>query len=74
LEIVDAAPATDVIRWWKKTGWVEHLKGSNKRHLAYAARLLGKDEAGIKRVGVLVDMLVEDGIKGLMLLPPELRR
>jgi hypothetical protein len=74
LEIVDAAPATDVTGWWKKTGWVEHLKGSNKRHLAHAARLPGQDEAGMKRVGVLVDMLVEDGVKGLMLLPPELRR
>ena len=73
-EIVDAPAETDQTGWWKKTGWIEHLQGSNKRHLAHAARLPTKDEPVVKQVGDLVEALVEDCVAGLSTLPQELRR
>jgi superfamily II DNA or RNA helicase len=74
LETIETIDKTDQTGWWKKTGWVEHLQGSNKRHLAHAARLPAKGEAVFSKVGELVETLVEYCVKGLMLLPPELRR
>ncbi|RYE97104.1 MAG: hypothetical protein EOO77_39665, partial [Oxalobacteraceae bacterium] len=73
-EVVDAPRETDQTGWWKKTGWIEHLQGSNKRHLAHAARLPSKDEPVLKQVGDLVEALVEDCVAGLSTLPQELRR
>jgi hypothetical protein len=73
-EVVDAPMETDQTGWWKKTGWIEHLQGSNKRHLAHAARLPSKDEPVLKQVGALVETLVEDCVAGLSTLPQELRR
>jgi hypothetical protein len=67
-EVVDAPMETD------QTGWIEHLQGSNKRHLAHAARLASKDEPVLKQVGTLVETLVEDCVAGLSTLPQELRR
>jgi hypothetical protein len=64
LEVVDAPIETDQTVWWKMMGWIEHLQGSNKRHLAHAARLLSKDKPALKQVGDLVDMLVEDCVGG----------
>lgn len=74
LEVVDAPVETDQTGWWKKTGWIEHLQGSNKRHLAHAARLPSKDEPVLKQIGSLVDLLVEQCVEGLSTLPQELRR
>jgi hypothetical protein len=74
LEIVNAPMETDQTGWWKKTGWIEHLQGSNKRYLAHAARLPSKDEPVLKQVGALVEALVEDCVAGLSTLPQELRR
>jgi hypothetical protein len=73
-EVVDAPMETDQTGWWKKTGWIEHLQGSNKRHLAHAARLPSKDEPVLKQVGDLIEALVEDCVAGLSTLPQELRR
>jgi Lhr-like helicase len=73
-ETVDAPVETDQTGWWKKTGWIEHLQGSNKRHLAHAARLPSKDEPVLRQVGALVEALVEDCVAGLSTLPQELRR
>jgi hypothetical protein len=50
------------------------LQGSNKRHLAHAARLPSKDEPVLKQVCDLVEALVEDCVAGLSTLPQELRR
>jgi hypothetical protein len=74
LEIIDAPAETDQTGWWKQTGWIEHLQGSNKRHLAHAARLPSRDEPVLKQVGDLVEALVEDCVAGLSTLPQELRR
>jgi hypothetical protein len=74
LEIIDAPVETDQTGWWKKTGWIEHLQGSNKRHLAHAARLPTKDEPVLKQIGSLVDLLVEKCVAGLSTLPQEVRR
>jgi hypothetical protein len=73
-EVVDAPIETDHTGWWKKTGWIEHLQGSNKHHLAYAARSPCKDEPVLQQVGALVEALVEDCVAGLSTLPQELRR
>lgn len=70
LKIADAPVETDQTGWGKKTGWIEHLQGSNKRHLAHAARLPSKDEPVLTQVGALV----EDCVAGLSTLPQELRR
>jgi hypothetical protein len=67
-EAVDAPMETDQTGWWKKTGWIEHLQGSNKRHLAHVARLPSKDEPVLKQVGDLVEALVEDCVAGLSTL------
>jgi hypothetical protein len=74
LDMVEAPVETDQTGWWKKTGWIEHLQGSNKRHLAHAARLPSKDEPVLKQIGNLVDLLVEQCVEGLSTLPQELRR
>lgn len=74
LDVVDAPVKTDQTGWWKKTGWIEHLQGSNKRHLAHAARLPSKDEPVLKQIGSLINLLVEQCVGGLSTLPQELRR
>jgi hypothetical protein len=50
------------------------LQGSNKRHLAHAARLPSEDEPVLKQIGNLVDLLIEQCVEGLSTLPQELRR
>ena len=74
LDMIEAPVETDQTDWWKKTGWIEHLQGSNKRHLAHAARLPAKDEPVLKQIANLVDQLVEQCVEGLSTLPQELRR
>lgn len=75
LETLDEEMAqTDQTGWWKKTGWVEHLKGSTLRHLSHAARLPEKQDTTLVRARQLVEMCVEQSVKGLMILPHELRR
>jgi hypothetical protein len=49
------------------------LQSSNKRHFAHAARLPAKDEPDLKRVGDLLEALVEHCVAGLSTLPQELR-
>jgi hypothetical protein len=53
---------------------VTHLRKSNLKHLAYAARLPGKDEPELKVVADSVDEVIEDCVKGLASLPQEIRR
>jgi hypothetical protein len=65
LEIVNAPMETDQTGSWKKMGWIEHFQGSNKRHLAHAARLSSKDEPMLKQIGDLVEALIEDCVTGL---------
>lgn len=65
---------TDQTGWWKRTGWVEHLAGSDKRFLAHAARLPGKDEALLGQIADLVEDMIEQSVGGLSTLPHELRR
>jgi hypothetical protein len=75
LEVLDAEIAkTDQTGWWKRTDWVVHLGNSNLKHLAHAARLPGKDEPGLRKIGDAVDQMVEDCVKGLSSLPQEIRR
>jgi hypothetical protein len=73
-EVIDTPMEIDQTGWWKKTGWIEHLQGSNKHHLAHAARLPSKDEPALKKVGALVEILVEDCVAQLSTLPQELCR
>jgi hypothetical protein len=75
VEVMDAVIAkTDQTGWWKRTDWVTHLGGSNLKHLAHAARLPGKDEPGLRKIGEAVDQMIEDCVKGLASLPQEIRR
>ena len=75
LEVMDAEIAkTDQTGWWKRTDWVTHLGNSNLKHLAHAARLPGRDEPGLKKIGDAVDQMIEDCVKGLASLPQEIRR
>ena len=61
LEVLDEGMAhTDQTGWWKKTGWVEHLKGSNLKHLARATRLPDRQEPTLRRARELVETLIED--------------
>jgi hypothetical protein len=52
---------------------VTHLRKSNLKHLAHTARLLGKDEPGLKVVADSVDEVIEDCVKGLASLLQEIR-
>ena len=70
----EAMVKTDQTGWWKKTGWVEHLKGSNLKRLSRAARLPDKHDPTLRQVRELVEMSIEQCVKGLMTLPSELRR
>lgn len=75
LEVLSEEMAnTDQTGWWKKTGWVEHLKGSNLRQLAHASRLPDKNDAPLRRVGGLMGTLIKHCVNGLMTLPMGLRR
>ena len=65
---------TDLTGWWKRTGWAEHLKGSDLKRLSRAARLPDKHDTTLRKVRELVEALVEQSVKGLMTLPLELRR
>ena len=65
---------TDKSGWWNKTGWADHLKESNLQHLSRAARLPAKDEVTLRKVMNLVEACIEQSVKGLMILPAELRR
>jgi hypothetical protein len=75
LERLDEQVAnTDKTGWWNKTGWVDHLKCSNLQHLSRAARLPAKEEVTLRKVMELVEACIEQSVKGLMILPTELRR
>lgn len=60
--------------WFNRTGWPEHLKGSNLRHLAAAAALPRRDEVWLHAVPGLVDKLIERSVAGLATLGLETRR
>ncbi|KAG5942302.1 hypothetical protein E4U59_001188 [Claviceps monticola] len=60
--------------WQKRTGWILHFWESNLEHLAHAARLPGKDEPELEVVADAIEDLIEDCVKGLALLPLDLRR
>ena len=75
LETLDGEMAkTDQTGWWKKTGWVEHLKGSTLKHLSHAARLPEKQDVMLHKARRLVEACIEQSVRGLMILPQELRR
>ena len=75
LDIADAKVAkTDHTMWFKRTGWTEHLAGSNMKHLSNAIRMPDRDEIVLQRAAELVDMLVERAVSGLSSFDQETRR
>jgi hypothetical protein len=68
------APA-DRTGWFNRTGWAEHLAGSNYRRLAHAARLPDRnDDERLQKAAKAVDAMVERCVAGLSTLGHETRR
>lgn len=75
LEIIDGNVAkTDHSLWSKRTGYPQHLAGSNFKHLSNGSRLPDKDEQELQQISRLVDLLVEKCVAGLATLDLETRR
>ncbi|CAC9887931.1 unnamed protein product, partial [Aureobasidium pullulans] len=75
LEVVDGNIAkTDHSLWSKRTGYPQHLAGSNFKHLSHAGRLADRDERELQHVSRLVESLVEKCVAGLPTLDQETRR
>lgn len=60
--------------WFNRTGWPEHLAGSNYKHLSHATRLPDRDEERLQKAVKAVEVMMERGITGLSTLPHETRR
>lgn len=74
-QVMDAEAAkTDKTGWFKRTGWLEHLAGRNRKYLAHAIRLPDRDEPKLKLVRILVEKLLERSVSGLSSLARETRR
>jgi hypothetical protein len=74
-QIMDAEVAkTDKTGWFKRTGWLEHFANRNLMHLAHQTRLPDRDEVKLQRAAKLVELLVEQSVKGLATLGRETRR
>jgi hypothetical protein len=65
---------TDKTGWFKRTGWLEHFANRNLAHLAHQARVPDKIELKLRDAAELVELLVEQSVKGLATLPQETRR
>ena len=75
LETIDGNVAkTDRSLWSKRTGYPQHLAGSNFRHLSNGSRLANKDEQELQHVLRLVELLVEKCVTGLATLDLETRQ
>ena len=75
LDIADAKIAkTDHTMWFKRTGWTEHLAGTNITHLSNAIRIPDRYEIVLQRAAELVDILIERAVGGLSSLDQETRR
>ena len=65
---------TDKTGWFKRTGWLEHFANQNLMHLAHQTRLPDRDEVKLQRAAKLVELFVEQSVKGLATLGQETRR
>jgi hypothetical protein len=75
MQVMDAEVAkTDKTGWFTRTGWLQHFKKRNLKHLAHAIRLPGRDEGKLKLAARLVEVLVERSVAGLSTLGRETRR
>lgn len=65
----------DQTGWWKVTNWLRHLAKSNLKHLAYCNRLPDKrEEPVLVQVAEVVDLFLEQCVKGLDSLPKQTKR
>ncbi|KAL5374997.1 hypothetical protein PMIN06_011930 [Paraphaeosphaeria minitans] len=71
---IAASHSTRRRRWFKRTGWLEHLAKRNPMHLAHQTRLPDRDEHRLRQAAKLVELLVERSVKGLSTLARETRR
>jgi hypothetical protein len=62
---------TDKTGWFKRTGWLEFLKGRNLAHLAHQAQLPDRNEVKLQAAAQLTEQLIEKCVKGLATLPQE---
>jgi hypothetical protein len=74
MDVIGDAAKTDKTGWFKRVGWLEHLKDRNLAHLGYQVRLPDRNEVKLQRVAKLTEQLIEKGVKGLSTLPRETRR
>ncbi|KAI1668018.1 hypothetical protein L13192_07154 [Pyrenophora tritici-repentis] len=74
MDVMGDAAKTDKTGWFKRVGWLEHLKDRNLAHLGYQVRLPDRSEAKLQRAAKLTEQLIEKGVKGLSTLPRETRR
>jgi hypothetical protein len=65
---------TDKTSWFKRTGWLEFLKGWNLAYLAHQAWLPDCNEVKLQAAAQLTEQLIEKCVKGLATLLQETRR
>jgi hypothetical protein len=67
--MAEEASAKDRTGWFKRTRWDEHLQAyPDWKLLSYATRPPGDDEPELKQVGLAVEELVEQAVRGLSTL------
>ena len=71
---MEEAAKTDKTGWFKRTGWLEHLRGRNLAHLGHQARLPNRSEMKLQLAAELTARLIERCVRGLSTLPRETRR
>ncbi|KAF4546948.1 Orsellinic acid-like protein [Elsinoe fawcettii] len=75
LEVMEASAAKqDRTGWYHRTGWHDHLRNSNMRHLSRAGRLGDRTEEHLQRAARLVNDIVERAAIGLKSIHPDTRR
>jgi hypothetical protein len=74
IQVMEDVAKTDKTGWFKRTGWLEFLKGRNLAHLAHQARLPDCNEVKLQAAAQLTEQLIEKCVKGLATLLQETRR
>ncbi|KAH6625935.1 hypothetical protein C7974DRAFT_473178 [Boeremia exigua] len=59
IQVMGNAAKTDKTGWFKRTGWLEFLKGRNLVYLAHQARLPDRNEVKLQAAAQLTEQLIE---------------
>jgi hypothetical protein len=74
MQVIEEAAKTNKTGWFKRTRWLPFLKGRNRAHLGYVARLPDRSEVKLRTAADLTEKSIEQSVKGLATLLRETRR